>query len=280
MGYLKGGVFMLKKSVIFFLVMCLILSLSACSPSVSDTGTYDDSSYKTTARATTTAHKHSFSDATCTSPKKCSCGETSGSALGHSWSNATCTTPQKCSRCGETSGGALGHQYASGYCIRCNEKDPNYVEYGTIKGTVTYKYNNYVGNRGDTGATVILFPNMTGYNTKEYDNGRACLGFQGNYESGIMVTTCDGSGEYIFDNVPAGRYYLLIISKETTDGGAFDNIESRKSWIKGNFSTLLNDKDISRLTTLIGYQKIFTENIDVIGDRTHTISKDFGVTYI
>ena len=40
------------------------------------------------------AHTHSFSDATCTSPKKCSCGATEGKALGHDYID------EKCSRCG------------------------------------------------------------------------------------------------------------------------------------------------------------------------------------
>ena len=56
-------------------------------------------------------HTHSYSAATCTSPKNCSCGATSGSALGHSWKNATCTSPKTCSRCGTTSGSAAGHSY-------------------------------------------------------------------------------------------------------------------------------------------------------------------------
>ncbi len=61
-------------------------------------------------------HTHSYSNATCTSPKKCSCGETSGTMLGHSYSDADCTTPKKCTRCGVTAGTALGHQFSSATC--------------------------------------------------------------------------------------------------------------------------------------------------------------------
>lgn len=53
----------------------------------------------TTTTPTTTKHTHKFSAATCTAPKKCSCGVTSGSAL--------------------------GHNYVNGVCSRCNAKDPN-----------------------------------------------------------------------------------------------------------------------------------------------------------
>ena len=37
-------------------------------------------------------HEHSWSDATCTEPAKCECGETQGTALGHTWENCACAT--------------------------------------------------------------------------------------------------------------------------------------------------------------------------------------------
>ncbi len=45
----------------------------------------------------------------------------------HSYSGATCTTPAKCS-CGATSGSALGHSYSNGKCTRCSFTDINYVK--------------------------------------------------------------------------------------------------------------------------------------------------------
>lgn len=43
----------------------------------------------------------------------------------HSYSAATCTEPKKCS-CGAFDGNALGHDYKDGICTRCNTNDPNY----------------------------------------------------------------------------------------------------------------------------------------------------------
>ena len=63
------------------------------------------------------AHTHSYSDATCTSPPKCSCGATIGIAIGHQFASATCTSPQICSRCGVINGNALGHNYSDANCI-------------------------------------------------------------------------------------------------------------------------------------------------------------------
>lgn len=68
-------------------------------------------------------HTHTFSAATCTEPKTCSCGETQGDANGHEWRDATYTTPQTCSVCGATEGSSLaipgkenyhGHVYTGG----------------------------------------------------------------------------------------------------------------------------------------------------------------------
>ena len=72
-------------------------------------------------KPSTPAHTHSYSDATCTAPAKCSCGETSGSALGHSYSDATCTEAKKCTRCGATNGNALGHSYSDATCTEAKK---------------------------------------------------------------------------------------------------------------------------------------------------------------
>ncbi len=45
----------------------------------------------------------------------------------HNYAAATCTEPKKCS-CGQSEGAALGHAFKKGTCSRCGAKDPNYVE--------------------------------------------------------------------------------------------------------------------------------------------------------
>ena len=62
-------------------------------------------------------HKHTFSNADCTSPKTCTgCGETEGVALGHTWTEATCTAPKTCKTCNATEGAALGHDWEDATC--------------------------------------------------------------------------------------------------------------------------------------------------------------------
>ena len=67
----------MKKIVISILLICFMFCLTACNKEASDASQADSSN----------THTHSYSDATCTEPAKCSCGATKGSALGHTkWS--------------------------------------------------------------------------------------------------------------------------------------------------------------------------------------------------
>ncbi len=62
-------------------------------------------------------HEHTWTEATCTTPKTCSeCGETEGAPAGHVWMAATCTKPKTCSVCGETEGEAAGHKWEVATC--------------------------------------------------------------------------------------------------------------------------------------------------------------------
>ena len=133
-----------------------------------------------------TEHSHSYSAATCTSPKKCSCGATAGNALGHQFSSATCTSPQICSRCGVTSGNALGHNYSAANCnspktctrcgqtqgsslghnyvnnkcSRCGKTDPDSLPVGLDKLVVIDCKSDYISQyKYDTGSTTDSFGN-------------------------------------------------------------------------------------------------------------------------
>ena len=60
---------------------------------------------------------HTWADATCTAPKTCTtCGATDGAAKGHTWTDATCTAPKTCSVCGATDGAAKGHTWTDATC--------------------------------------------------------------------------------------------------------------------------------------------------------------------
>lgn len=158
-------------------------------------------------------------------------------------------------------------------------KSANSVEYGTVQGTVTYKYNDFVGNRGDTGTIVMLFPNPLENDTAKYDNGHACFGTAGSYESGIMVAKCDGNGNYVFDNVPVGQYTYLIISQNTTEKRAFQDSDGYKQQATSYYAANLSDKDRETLKISVGLNKTKWGYVDVIANRNQTISHDFGISY-
>ena len=84
---------------------------------VASSKTHTEQTSKTTSTPETEPiHTHVFSNATCTSPATCSCGETQGNANGHNWKDATCTNAKTCSDCGITEGTALGHSWNNATC--------------------------------------------------------------------------------------------------------------------------------------------------------------------
>ena len=94
----------MKKFLALFLVLSLALSFVACGGDkksddaeetenkTTETANSNGSSIKDKELSQT--HTHKFSEATCTEARICSCGATSGIALGHNYVNNTCT------RCG------------------------------------------------------------------------------------------------------------------------------------------------------------------------------------
>ena len=78
----------MKKIVLLMLSFCILLLLSGCCLS------------------------HSWTDATCTTPKTCSkCEKVEGEPLGHQWKEATCSKPKTCTGCGITEGEKLEHEF-------------------------------------------------------------------------------------------------------------------------------------------------------------------------
>ena len=167
---------MSKKLILSLLTVCILFCFSACgttkeysnpnstlSESQTDTSKNNDendqvsshteesnettqmqttvNSSKSTSTANQPTHTHNYSNATCTSPKKCSCGATAGIALGHQFSSATCTSPKICNRCGTTSGNALGHSYSAANCnspktcTRCRQTAGNALGHNYVNNS-------------------------------------------------------------------------------------------------------------------------------------------------
>lgn len=60
---------------------------------------------------------HTLSAATCQNPKQCTvCGAAEGEPLPHNWSAATCQNPKQCTVCGVTEGGVVSHTWTEATC--------------------------------------------------------------------------------------------------------------------------------------------------------------------
>lgn len=92
------------------------------------------------------------------------------------------------------------------------------IKTGSVSGTVTYKYNNYVGNKPDTNSNVFLVSKNV---TSLPDSMAFGVGLSSFYAAekcdGVYATRVDGNGHYILDNIPVGDYCIMIFSENTTD---------------------------------------------------------------
>lgn len=103
----------------------------------------------TSAESQTTAsqtHKHSYSAATCTEPKKCSCGATEGKALGHKYSNGTCTV--------------------------CGAKDPDFVSYTSVKNKTGIWKTQFLVDEELYNISLTLYSSAEYGLSTQYDIGR------------------------------------------------------------------------------------------------------------
>ena len=127
---------MKKVSLLIFVSLILLLAFTSC------TAIFGNPTEDPTPN-TDNIHTHEWTDATCTAPKTCACGETEGAALGHDWTDATCTAPKTCKTCEATEGEALGHDWADADCTTpktcktCNETEGEALGHDWADATCT-----------------------------------------------------------------------------------------------------------------------------------------------
>lgn len=92
----------------------------------------------TTSKPTTTTKPETSKPSTTTKP--------STPTHTHSYSDATCTEPAKCS-CGATKGSAKGHIYINDFCAVCNRENPDPWQYKNGGDDHIIKYNNSTSNK-------------------------------------------------------------------------------------------------------------------------------------
>lgn len=168
-----------------------------------------------------------------------------------------------------------------------NVQNVQAASYGKVSGNITYFYNNYWGNRGDTGAKVLLVPTngkARKYNFDLYTNSNELK------KRGVYLATVDGRGEYVLNHIPTGTYKVLIISNKTTTGAWFkafkDSISDAPTSYYDRIAKKFYPKCLNKKTALkimkwsVGPNKYTTATIKVYKNETTTLSYDFGMTYI
>lgn len=168
--YIKGKIKILAIVVLSILMFATFPSSDASGntdiPSETTTASTADSTATDTTEPTITPttestvaptteppHTHSFSAATCTTPKTCSCGATEGEPNGHNWKDANCITPKSCTSCNITEGTTTEHSwkdatYASPKtCTVCGATEGNPLD---VPGKENYHGHVYTGGDKST----------------------------------------------------------------------------------------------------------------------------------
>ena len=141
---------------------------------------------------------------------------------------------------------------------------------GTVTGEVTYKYNDYVGSKPDTGADVLLISKKV---TSLPDD--LAYGNTRDLPDGCYATKVSGSGKYTFNNIPVGEYVLIFISENTTPNPK--TVAGFYNW--GNtVYEMFSETGQKRASNFVLLHKIHNEDITVTEGEV-TCYHDFGITY-
>ena len=138
---------------------------------------------------------------------------------------------------------------------------------GTMLGLISWKYNNFVGNRGDTGARIFAI-NLEMH--EPIDKLIDMNAIQGN--NGIWFSIADGNGNYKIDKMPCGNYEVFIVSNNANGNypeySALNSVISKKEWLT---IETINNK---------GYERSikYYNNIQINENEETTLSYDFGFT--
>jgi hypothetical protein len=128
-----------------------------------------------------------------------------------------------------------------------------------------------VGHRGDTGAIVLVVSEKV----KSLPDSVA-LGLRPYDLDGVYYAKVDGAGNYTISNIPAGKYYIVVISKNTNEN--MNNVVGAYSW--GKVYSLFSEKGKENALLTAKIYKTRSDTITIYGNRSTVFSYDFGITFI
>ena len=144
---------------------------------------------------------------------------------------------------------------------------------------VTWKYNNFVGNKPDTNAAVYLIPTNTKLSLiVEIQNVYICGDKVARdlSQHGAFVTSVSGTGKAKIQKIPAGKYDLIIISANTNEVINDDLQRNSQNILSTHFSAETETARIS--LRLAQYKNISEQPVTIEDGDDLELSKDFGLT--
>ncbi len=208
---------------------------------------------------------HDTPNLTCTTSDVCTRCEAKIEAPGHTWVDATCTEPKKCSVCGTTEGEALGHTTTNGICDYCGKE---FHELISGKGDDVV---NKIGLKEGNYKIHIVF---SGKNYKKItvnlidkDNiSNELLDTYGEYDGTVLLSS-KGKNPYTIEVLAEGTWSIQIENIETSNAGEFsgkgDTITSEFKGPSGTWEFTHDGKSEFKVTLHIG-EKV-TELLDTHG---------------
>ncbi|MGG2112884.1 S-layer homology domain-containing protein [Lysinibacillus pakistanensis] len=143
---------------------------------------------------------------------------------------------------------------------------------GTLKGTVIWKYNDFIGTKGDTGAVIYLFPTNATY--PSYTKQQLFDWLEKKNElKDVYRTLADANGNYTFNNLPAGKY-IAVISSKNTHRNVLETLNSHNQ-LKTLFGEFNYSIFEANAMTIFKHQ---IREIEISDKSTVDFSADFGYT--
>jgi hypothetical protein len=151
---------------------------------------------------------------------------------------------------------------------------------GKVRATVTFKYNDFVGNRPDTDARVVLVSKDIPGNLKSnIDSWLFSPGIDAVYKHkkeefnrrGVYVGSVGGQGTVVIPGVMAGNYSVIMVSNNTT---GYPQTFAMAERILNHYA---DDPTLVHSTVVL--HNLHFEEITVEAGEELEISHDFGVTY-
>lgn len=145
---------------------------------------------------------------------------------------------------------------------------------GSLKGTITWQYNDYVGTKPDVNAKILLI--RTDFDKNTITDEKAALFALGSApkDSGLYTAKANGYGNYEIGNLPVGDYYILVVSGQTKR----DLSEPIDEYLTNTLQPYARNWEEFTLLGLSANQYELS-SITIEEDQTIDFSHDFGNTY-